>query len=543
MSAISVKYLNWFAILLGIAVSACHNEDLSPTSTPAAAPITPAMYSVSVTVSGLNGTGLVLQNNGGGDVTVTSNGGVTFASTQLSGSPYAVTVATQPGSPDQTCTVANGSGMIAQASVTNVSVTCTDNYVPTYAPAPKGDPQGTVTTQLIDAAGGSLTSADGRVTLDIPAGALAAATTVSIQPITNTTPNGLTLNYRLEPEGTIFAVPASLTFHLSATEALAIASTYVTTQHADGLWYSQPNQQRDSNAQTVGVSTSHFSDWGIAQTLLLKPAEQRVKTNYGARFTAVILVVKQENDELSGPGEELALPEPATLDKQINGTKVWSVNGIEGGNPQIGEVKDPGDFTAPNKAPTPNKVTVTATVELGRQKVIGPAVADIYDQEIWTGTTDITLLDGTQIHADVTFEQKPDPSGSETELHFVVQSGLVRVKVPATSGSGCAQSISPDNHLIAAADANGEGGDGTMMLTYDVNSTGLDDAKVQGGGTTAWPVTLTEECPDAPQTVDTTEAAEWWPFNPGQTLTATSGVLDGTVSDALASGTIHFVRQ
>jgi hypothetical protein len=502
------------------------------------------MYSVSATVSGLNGTGLVLQNNGGGDITVTANGSVIFAATQLSGDAYAVSVQTQPSSPDQTCAVTNGSGAIAQANVTNVTVTCTDNYVPTYAPAPKGDPQGTATTQTIDAAGGSVTSADGRITLDIPAGALASATTVSIQPITNTTPNGLGLNYRLEPEGTTFAVPVSLTFHLSATEALAIASMYVTTQHADGLWYSQPNQQRDSNAQTVGVNTTHFSDWGIAETLLLKPAEQRVRSSGGATFTPEVLVIKPEGDQLADPSEELSLPQPAPLDQQItNGTKVWSVNAIVGGNMQIGLIKDPGSFIAPSKVPTPNKVTVTLTLQLGRSKVIGPAVADIWDQEIWMGTTDITELDGTQIHADVTFVQRPDPSQSETELHFVVQSGVVLVKIPATSGSGCPQSIVPDTHVIGAADVNFEGGDGTMMMTSGTSIGGLDDASVQGGGTTAWPVTLTEECPDAPETLDTTEAAQWWPFNAGQTLTATNGVLDGTVSNGSASGTIHLVRQ
>lgn len=542
MSTISVNCLRRLVILLGVALSACHNEDASLSSTPTAAPITPAMYSVSATVAGLNGTGLVLENNGGGDITVTANGSVTFASTQLSGDPYAVTVHTQPSSPAQTCAVANGAGTIGSANVTNVTVTCTDDYVPTYAPAPKGDPQGTAATQLIDAAGGSLTSADGRVTLDIPAGALSIATTISIQPITNTTSNGLGLNYRLEPEGTIFAVPVSLTFHLSVTEALAIASTFVTTQHADGLWYSQPNQQRDGNAQTVGVNTTHFSDWGLAETLLLKPAEQRVKNGAGATFTAEILVLNPEGDELSNSGEELGVPIPASLDKQFSAKKVWAVNGIQGGNTQIGQIRDPGSFTAPNKAPTPNKVTVTLTLELGRTKVIAPALADIYDQEVWTGATDITLLDGTQVHADVTFEQKPDPSGSATELHFVVQSGLVRVKIPATSGGGCPQSILPDSHVIGAADANFEGGDGTMMLTYDA-TTSPDHASVQGGGTTAWPVTLTEECPGAPLTLDTTEAAQWWPFNAGQTLMAIGDVIDGTVSNASASGTIHLVRQ
>jgi hypothetical protein len=238
------------------------------------------------------------------------------------------------------------------------------------------------------------------------------------------------------------------------------------------------------------------------------------------------------------------LPEPAPLDKQISAGKVWSVNGIKGGNGAVGYIDDPGSYIAPDKAPTPNKVTITLTLVLGTAKVLAPSVADIYDQELWTGTTDITASDGTQIHADVTFMNKPDPSGSETELHFVVQSGTVRVKVPATSGSGCAQSILPDSHLIGAADANGEGGDGTMTLTYDVNSGGnLTDASVQGGGTTAWPITLTEVCESGTELVDTTEAAEWWPFNAAQTLTATDGVLDGTVSDALASGTIHLTRQ
>ena len=114
MSVNSVKYLCRFAILLCIALSACHNEDASSGSTPTAAPTTPttpatpATYSVSATVSGLNGTGLVLQNNGGGDITVTANGTVTFASTQASGTAYAVTVLTQPPGTAQTCTVAGG---------------------------------------------------------------------------------------------------------------------------------------------------------------------------------------------------------------------------------------------------------------------------------------------------------------------------------------------------------------------------------------------------------------------------------------------------
>jgi hypothetical protein len=460
MSAMKSKYPRLSAIFLGIALSACHNEDAALSSTPTAAPVTPATYSVGATVSGLNGTGLVLQNNGGGDITVTANGTVTFASAQASGTAYAVTVLAQPSGPAQTCTVANGAGTIAQANVSNVAVTCTDNFVPTFTPAPKGDPQGTATTQMIDATGGSVTSADGRITLNIPAGALGTATTVSIQPITNTTPNGIGLGYRLQPEGTTFAMPVNLTFHLSATEALALDSTFIATQQADGLWYSQPDQQRDSSAQTVGVSTGHFSDWTVAQTLQLQPTEARLKTDTAINFIAGVVI-------LSDKVHVEPVPTPVQLDDiNLVVAKTWSVDGIEGGNTQIGEISDPGSFTAPHIVPTPNPSTITLTIQLGGTKVTAPALAHIYAQELWTGTTDFTQIDGTQIHADVTFVNKPDPSQSPLVLHFVVKTGEVSVKVPPTNGSGCSQSVSPVDHPIGAADASFEGGDGSMTVTY-----------------------------------------------------------------------------
>ncbi|HVV49258.1 MAG TPA: hypothetical protein VHO06_06350, partial [Polyangia bacterium] len=84
-------------------------------------------YPVAGTISGLAGSGLVLQDNLGDNLSVTGNGPFTFAAAVADGAPYAVTVLTQPSSPSQTCTVANGSGTIAAAGVTNVGVTCVTN--------------------------------------------------------------------------------------------------------------------------------------------------------------------------------------------------------------------------------------------------------------------------------------------------------------------------------------------------------------------------------------------------------------------------------
>ena len=83
-------------------------------------------YTVSGAVTGLTGSGLVLQTNGSNNVAVAANGTYTLA-TLASGSNYTVTVLTQPTSPSQTCTVANDAGMVTGANVTNVAISCTTN--------------------------------------------------------------------------------------------------------------------------------------------------------------------------------------------------------------------------------------------------------------------------------------------------------------------------------------------------------------------------------------------------------------------------------
>jgi subtilisin-like proprotein convertase family protein len=78
-------------------------------------------------VIGLAGSGLVLQLNAAGTVPV-SAASFTFPNGLTSNTAYNVTVAVQPTNPSQTCTVvANGSGTIANANVSNVSVSCATN--------------------------------------------------------------------------------------------------------------------------------------------------------------------------------------------------------------------------------------------------------------------------------------------------------------------------------------------------------------------------------------------------------------------------------
>ncbi len=74
------------------------------------------------TVTGLIGGGLVIRNNGGNNLAIATSGNFTFTTAIASGTPYNVTVFTDPAV--QTCTVTNGAGTAAKVNITSVTVTC-----------------------------------------------------------------------------------------------------------------------------------------------------------------------------------------------------------------------------------------------------------------------------------------------------------------------------------------------------------------------------------------------------------------------------------
>lgn len=89
----------------------------------------PPAYTIGGTVTGLAGSGLVLRQSGGDDLAVDADGSFTFAVPVIDSGHYAVTVFGLPGAPPQTCSIANGNGVVAGANVTNVTVTCSNDIV------------------------------------------------------------------------------------------------------------------------------------------------------------------------------------------------------------------------------------------------------------------------------------------------------------------------------------------------------------------------------------------------------------------------------
>jgi len=109
MKKITFKFL--FLTALFIIFTSCGGGSGGGTTT----------YSIGGTVSGLVGT-VVLQNNGGDDLTITVDGSFTFSTGLANLSAYKVTVSTQPD--EVTCTAWNNDGIVNGANVTDVSVTC-----------------------------------------------------------------------------------------------------------------------------------------------------------------------------------------------------------------------------------------------------------------------------------------------------------------------------------------------------------------------------------------------------------------------------------
>jgi len=126
-----LRWASLFACGLLVAVTGCVRRggtQLPPTSATLATPATPATptptYSLGGTINGLTSPGLVL-TNGGSTVSVPDDTTSFQMPTALNaGAGYAVTVNTQPAG--QTCTVADGSGTVGTANISNVVVTCSN---------------------------------------------------------------------------------------------------------------------------------------------------------------------------------------------------------------------------------------------------------------------------------------------------------------------------------------------------------------------------------------------------------------------------------
>ena len=94
--ALRIAVLLLVTVTVMTSVVACSGGKSSGSTTTT----TPTTYTIGGTVSGLTGTGLVLQDNGGNNLSVSASGSFTFTTAIASGGAYSVTVLTQPTRPN-----------------------------------------------------------------------------------------------------------------------------------------------------------------------------------------------------------------------------------------------------------------------------------------------------------------------------------------------------------------------------------------------------------------------------------------------------------
>ncbi|UYQ95206.1 hypothetical protein MKQ68_08870 [Chitinophaga horti] len=226
---------------------------------------------------------------------------------------------------------------------------------------PVGTLTGTPVSKAIGPEGGALTSEDGSLSVNIPAGALNSTQTITIQPITNESGEGFHQSYRITPHNLQMAQPASITFNYtaealngSAAEVLGIAY-----QKADGIWMSIDDVQLDKASNKLTVNTTHFSDWTLFQKLYIVPKAPLVVTG-----GEVPLKVKYQVNKVNANKGEQPIIYAVDVPKKV--TKRWRLSGEGSLISRAAEAW----YTAPMEVPAENPVAVTAEIDYGQQAAL-----------------------------------------------------------------------------------------------------------------------------------------------------------------------------
>lgn len=278
------------------------------------------------------------------------------------------------------------------------------------AVTPAGTALGTPAATMVPTTGARLTSADGRLTVDVPADALAAPQTLTLQPIGNEAPGGVGVAYRLGPEGTTFAKPVTLTFTYSDAELVGSTATGlgIGYQDAQGQWNAIKAATHDPTTKTISVVTTHFSDWSLLEGWQLRPATATVRGG-----ESIDLTVYNCTNLVAGTDELAELRYKCRPEPDIYAVQEWAANGVVGGSAAVGTLghiaETSATYTAPTTPPANNPVAVSATVlakSTGTKTVLTSNIL-VNDHPSLMGVVNSKQMDGTGLtittHAEVTF--------------------------------------------------------------------------------------------------------------------------------------------
>jgi len=261
-----------------------------------------------------------------------------------------------------------------------------------------GEAIGPAVEVTIGPEGGTINSSDGLLSVTIPQGALSGSTVISIQPITNHAPLGLGNGYRLGPEGLNLGNPATLTIRYSdeLLDSNPAEFLWIVFQESDGSWKAMLESALHSDAKTVTVETSHFSDWSLGRfvDLTLNPISKTVKKGEKVEL-AVTGFYKSDKVSIDDYLAPLIISDDQhlfnlTLDHSKWRIIGWTLNGakspVSNNNGALVSTEKTASYTAPSIVPKPNVVAVTVQLETsgdGKSTFYLTSKITIYESDLY----------------------------------------------------------------------------------------------------------------------------------------------------------------
>ncbi len=150
---------------------------------------------------------------------------------------------------------------------------------------------------VVGSGGAALSLFGGNVALAIPAGALAATTTIAVEPAESPPPDPALVPgtaYTFGPAGTSFGSPAVLTLRYASDGVTGDVAGLTISKAVDGVWVEVPGSLVDVQAHAVSAPLAGFSTYAIV----------------GAAGVSNGLIVYHDNHP-TGDGEDLYTAEPS----------------------------------------------------------------------------------------------------------------------------------------------------------------------------------------------------------------------------------------
>jgi hypothetical protein len=239
-----------------------------------------------------------------------------------------------------------------------------DPVITRIAPLPADVPSSATLGPL----GGSIRSTDGRLTLKIPAGALATSTSLSIGNTANGAPQGVGSGYTVTPGGLSLAKPALLVFAYgtSDTDGSSPGSLGLAFQ-SGGKWYVATGGSADTAGRTLTVPITSTTPPASVRASLARRALEAPQAV--APYTGLVMLPKKAAvlqgkkvkfqvwyTGLSSSETPLTIIGLTLLSSFVPQTWffTWYAGGILLGNGQTGTLTDTGsssEYTAPSCVP------------------------------------------------------------------------------------------------------------------------------------------------------------------------------------------------